>query len=90
MNPSVLFVDDERELLNGFQRLLHLDYSIDTATSGQAGLDAMASSGPFAAVVSDMQMPGMSGVQFLTKVRERWPETVRSHADRPCGYTDRD
>jgi FixJ family two-component response regulator len=85
MNPSVLFVDDERNLLNGFQRLLHLDYSIDTATSGEAGLEAMASSGPFAAVISDMQMPGMSGVQFLSKVRERWPDTVRimltGHAD---------
>jgi response regulator RpfG family c-di-GMP phosphodiesterase len=85
MNPTVLFVDDERDLLNGFQRLLHLDFTIDTATSGEAGLEALSCSGPFAVVISDMQMPGMSGVQFLTKVRERWPDTVRvmltGHAD---------
>jgi CheY-like chemotaxis protein len=41
--------------------------------------------GPFAVVVSDMRMPGMSGAEFLSRVRQKAPETVRmlltGHAD---------
>jgi response regulator RpfG family c-di-GMP phosphodiesterase len=33
--------------------------------------------GPFDIVVSDYDMPGMKGVEFLCLVAERWPETIR-------------
>ena len=77
MNHKVLFVDDDRNLLESFHRSLHDEFSVDTAKDGEAGLEALASSGSFAVVVSDMRMPGMNGVKFLSKVRERWPDTVR-------------
>ena len=77
MNEKILLVDDDSNVLDGLKRLLRKGFSLDTATGGEAGLNQLAVSGPFAVVMSDMRMPGMNGVQFLTAVRERWPDTVR-------------
>lgn len=73
----VLFVDDERSVLDGIRRALRKQMDIHTAVGGVEGLKLMQEQGPFALVVSDMRMPGMSGPQFLAKVRECAPETVR-------------
>jgi len=77
MEDKILLVDDEPNVLEGLQRLLNDGFSVETANGGAAGLSVLAASGPFAVVVSDMRMPGMNGVEFLTAVRERSPETVR-------------
>ncbi len=85
MSEKILFVDDETSVLEGFQRLLHSSFDIQTATSGGEGLQTMDRDGPFAVVISDMQMPGMNGAEFLARVRQRAPSTVRmlltGHAD---------
>jgi response regulator RpfG family c-di-GMP phosphodiesterase len=77
MSVKILLVDDETNILDGLRRLLGKEFSIETATGGEVALNVLLESGPFAVVVSDMRMPGMNGVQFLTTVRQRWPETVR-------------
>jgi CheY-like chemotaxis protein len=77
MTERVLFVDDEPNVLDAIQRTLRKQVDIQTATSGAEGLRVMHEAGPFALVVSDMRMPGMSGPQFLAKAREQEPETVR-------------
>jgi CheY-like chemotaxis protein len=77
MPDPVLFVDDEPHLLDGIARSLRQHYSIHTATSGEAGLTLLQTAGPFAVVVSDMRMPQMNGVQFLSKVASIAPDTVR-------------
>jgi CheY-like chemotaxis protein len=77
MSDKILFVDDEPAVLDGYRRLLGRELSIETAVGGAAGLTAIAESGPFAVVVSDMRMPQMDGAQFLTRVREVVPDTVR-------------
>ncbi|HWW21723.1 MAG TPA: response regulator [Steroidobacteraceae bacterium] len=77
MAEAVLFVDDEPHLLDGIARSLRQHFSIHTATSGAAGLRLLQSAGPFAVVVSDMRMPEMDGVQFLSKVAALAPDTVR-------------
>lgn len=77
MNEKILFVDDERNILDGYQRALRKEFRIETAVGGVDGLIALASQGPFAVVVTDMRMPGMDGVQFLTKLKEKSPDTVR-------------
>jgi response regulator RpfG family c-di-GMP phosphodiesterase len=76
-NANILLVDDEPNVLDGLKRVLGKEFSIETSASGEAGLDLLAQSNPFAVVMSDMRMPGMNGVQFLTAVRGRWPDTVR-------------
>ncbi|TVR99648.1 MAG: EAL domain-containing protein [Rhodospirillales bacterium] len=73
----VLVVDDEPHALAGFRRGLRQHFDVVTATSGQDGLDLLDRQGPFSVVVSDMQMPGMDGIQFLNQVRQRAPDIVR-------------
>jgi CheY-like chemotaxis protein len=77
MTERVLFVDDEPSVLDAIQRTLRKQVDIQTATSGAEGLRVLQESGPFALVVSDMRMPSMNGPQFLARVREQDPETVR-------------
>ena len=76
MNKKILFVDDEPAVLEGFKRILHKDL-IDTATSGEEAIALATRNGPYAVVVSDMRMPGMDGVQLLSRLREISPDTVR-------------
>ena len=82
---KVLFVDDEPNVLDGFRRMLRQEFNLDTAVGGEQGLAAIAGRGPYALVISDMRMPGMDGVQFLSRVMQSSPDTVRmvltGHAD---------
>lgn len=77
MNGRVLFVDDEPQVLEAIQRSLRKQIDVQTAASGAEGLRLLEAAGPFALVISDMRMPSMNGAQFLAKVREREPDTVR-------------
>jgi response regulator RpfG family c-di-GMP phosphodiesterase len=77
MNNKILCVDDEPNVLQGYKRTLRKDYDIHIAEGGETGLAMIASEGPFAVVVSDMRMPIMDGIQFLRRVKEVAPETVR-------------
>jgi response regulator RpfG family c-di-GMP phosphodiesterase len=77
MTPKVLFVDDDPNILAAYQRQLRKQYEIDTALAGEKGLDAVAQTGPYAVIVSDLKMPGMNGIQFLSRVREMAPDSVR-------------
>lgn len=85
MSDKILFVDDETSALEGFQRILHGKFNTSTASSGGEGLVRIEKDGPFAVVISDMRMPGMDGADFLARVRQRAPHTVRmlltGHAD---------
>lgn len=77
MNDMILFVDDDANVLSAYQRQLRKQFSIDTAPGPEQGLEALARRGPYAVVVSDMNMPGMDGVQFLARARDIAPDTVR-------------
>lgn len=77
MDEKILLVDDETAVLQGYQRLLRNDFVLETAIGGAAGLSALAQKGPYAVVVSDMRMPEMDGIQFLSKVKATSPETIR-------------
>ncbi|MFH1417727.1 MAG: response regulator, partial [Planctomycetota bacterium] len=77
MSKKILCVDDDPNILNAYRRGLRRLFEIETAEGGAEGLEAIASQGPFAVVVSDMRMPGMDGIQFLTAVKKRAPESVR-------------
>jgi response regulator RpfG family c-di-GMP phosphodiesterase len=77
MTEKVLCVDDDANILQGFQRRLHKQFDVETALGGPEALETIASKGPFAVIVSDMRMPGMDGVQFLAAAKQRAPDSVR-------------
>lgn len=77
MINKVLFVDDEPSILEACKRMLHGEFEVDTAVDGDEGLALLRDRGPYSVVISDMQMPGMNGAQFLAQVRKRAAETVR-------------
>ena len=73
----ILFVDDDPNVLSAYQRTLRKRYTLDTASSGDAGLALMEKDGPYAVIVADMQMPGMNGVDFLKHAMQKSPDSVR-------------
>lgn len=73
----ILFVDDDPNVLSAYQRTLRKRYTLDTASSGDAGLTLMEKDGPYAVIVADMQMPGMNGVDFLKHAMQKSPDSVR-------------
>jgi EAL domain-containing protein (putative c-di-GMP-specific phosphodiesterase class I)/FixJ family two-component response regulator len=75
--PRILLVDDEPAVLSGLRRQLRADYDIRTATSAMAGLELIATDGPFDVVVCDMRMPDMDGAAFLARVRSIARDTTR-------------
>jgi CheY-like chemotaxis protein len=50
---------------------------MSTASSAEQGLKVLRDEGPFALVISDMRMPGMNGAEFLRRVRQESPQSVR-------------
>ena len=83
ISQKVLFVDDEQLLLEGIKRQLRREFDISVAEGGEAGLDILSDQGPFAVVVSDYNMPGMNGIQFLSRVKENHPDTILVHTSAP-------
>jgi len=77
MTDRILFVDDDQRTLDAYKRLLHGKFNIETAASGPQAIATIHVLGPFAVVISDMRMPGMNGAEFLARVRELAPHTVR-------------
>ena len=84
---TVLFVDDEPNVLTAVQRLLRSEpMEILTASGPEEALRLLECT-PVHLVITDHQMPRMSGVDLLSKVRERHPEIVRVMM---TGYTQMD
>ncbi len=77
MKGHVLLVDDDMNLLKGLQRLLHKEpYTIVTATSAEDALSILEGL-TVQVVVSDQKMPGLSGIDFLRIVKEKYPQVLR-------------
>jgi signal transduction histidine kinase len=72
----ILYVDDEPENLRVLELAFKRDFVIVTAQSGEQGLRLLHER-PIAIVLSDHRMPGMTGVQFLSQVREVDAKTIR-------------
>lgn len=86
MDCVLLLVDDEENILKSLVRLFRRDgYTILTATSGKAGLEVLAANPNVGVILSDQRMPEMTGADFLSQVKQLYPETVRIMLS---GYTD--
>lgn len=72
----LLYVDDEPDNLRIFELTFRREFEILTATSADEGLRLL-NENPVALVLSDQRMPGVSGVEFLSRVRDLDPKTIR-------------
>lgn len=74
--PTVLIVDDEPKSLDLLQRTLRGSYEVLKAGDGPHGLQCLALQS-VAAVIADQRMPGMNGVEFLSRTHRCFPLTQR-------------
>jgi HD-like signal output (HDOD) protein len=75
----ILFVDDESDMLEGVRTLLHKrrdEWQMDFVESGASAITHLEKQ-PYDLICSDIRMSPLDGIQLLTKVAERWPQTVR-------------
>lgn len=73
---NVLLLDDENDILKALNRVLRMDYNVVTFDNGAEALEYLQEN-PIHIIISDMRMPEMDGADFLAKVREMQPQTVR-------------
>lgn len=82
---TLLLLDDEENILSSLRRLLRRDgYRILAANSAAEAFEMLALN-DVQVIVSDQRMPKMSGTEFLSRVKEMYPETIRLVLS---GYTD--
>lgn len=72
----VLYVDDEPDNLRIFELTFRRDFTVLTASSAEEGLRVL-NENPVAVVLSDQRMPGVTGVEFLARVRDLDASTIR-------------
>jgi response regulator RpfG family c-di-GMP phosphodiesterase len=73
---SVLYVDDEENNLFSFKAVFRVKYQVYTAISGDEALKIL-SEKPIEIIITDQRMPNMTGVEFLEKVIEKFPDPMR-------------
>ena len=82
---TILIVDDEENILRSLKRLLLMDgYRVLTAMSCDEGYKILTKN-DVQLIISDQKMPKSSGTEFLAKVKEKYPDIIRTILS---GYTD--
>lgn len=82
---TLLLVDDDAGVISSLKRLLRREgYRILSAESGLEGLELLATH-PVQVILADQRMPNMTGTDFLSRVKDLHPDTVRIVLS---GYTD--
>jgi DNA-binding NtrC family response regulator len=72
----VLYVDDEPENLALFELQFGREFNVATASSGAQALERFGAA-EVSVLLTDERMPGMTGIDLLSRVVERWPDTIR-------------
>ncbi|HTH82289.1 MAG TPA: response regulator [Mucilaginibacter sp.] len=73
---AILYVDDEENNLFSFKAAFRIKYQVFTAISGEEALKIMEDR-LIHIIVTDQRMPNMTGVEFLEKVIEKFPDPMR-------------
>ena len=73
--PRLLIVDDEQPVRDLLVEILSLDYECHSADSAETALGMIAMT-EYSVIISDIDMPGISGIELVPRVHERWPNTV--------------
>lgn len=89
MKKTVLFVDDEQNIIQGLKRMLYNmrnEWNMIFVTSGNEAINIL-SKNHVDIIVSDMRMPGMDGAELLNYVMIHYPPVIRIILS---GYSDQD
>ncbi len=75
---QVVFLDDEENILNSLKRLfINEPFGIFTTTNHKTALEFLLENKSVKVVVSDQRMPMIQGVNFLSNIKENYPDIVR-------------
>jgi response regulator RpfG family c-di-GMP phosphodiesterase len=76
MKKSILYVDDEIINLELFKLNFEDDYTILLAESGDEALQKLANSHEIVVIISDLKMPGMNGLELISKIKNEDPNKI--------------
>lgn len=72
----ILFVDDEKRVLNSMRGLFRRDYELFLTSEGAEAIK-IAAENEIDVIVADQRMPGMTGIEVLTRMKKQSPRTIR-------------
>ena len=73
---NLIYVDDEENNLMSFKATFRLKYNVTIALSGDEALKIMETK-KFELIITDQRMPNMTGIEFLEKILEKYPDPMR-------------
>lgn len=73
---DILYVDDEENNLISFKATFRLKYNIMIALSADEAIKILDAK-PVEIIITDQRMPNMTGIEFLEKIIEKYPDPVR-------------
>lgn len=82
---KILYVDDEVGNLVGFKSTFRQLYDVKTALSAKEGMEILDANPDIEIIITDQRMPEMTGVEFLSAIKEKHSEPIRILL---TGYTD--
>lgn len=85
LKPRLMVVDDETDNLALLYRTFRRDFEVFKAESAFEAMDLLDREGEMAVIISDQQMPRLSGIEFLSRTVDLFPDTIRIVL---TGYTD--
>ena len=75
MKPKILFVDDEKNVLQFFQELFQDEYEVFTINNGFKAIDIISKNSPDL-VFLDIIMPEIGGIETLKMIKDRFPNQL--------------
>lgn len=72
--PNILYVDDDSINLQLFEAMMGDKYNLLLAEDGLTGLNVLESHSDIQVVISDMRMPRMNGIEFISKAKAKYPD----------------
>lgn len=76
MNERLLIVEDEETLCESLRRVLTKEgYLVDTAHSAESALEIY-EEGLYDVIITDIILPGITGIELLKRIKERLPEQI--------------
>src|SRR4051812_27839372 len=77
MLPKILIVDDEPHTRDALIRTLNKDFEILIASNGGEALQVLEKAPDVTIVVTDERMPGISGIELLSQIKNAYPKIIR-------------